>query len=147
MCRELTLSYDWSDVSVPAAARAHCHSQLTSLLPDTDGRHALTYAADLVVSELVTNAVNAGSSRVEVCLGVHRDHVRVAVGDDAAGLPALQEAGPTDARGRGLAIVAALSRSWGVERSQLGKHVWALLPIAAPLAALVPCSLGPLDMP
>ena len=43
MCRELTLSYDWSDVSVPAAARAHCHSQLTSLLPDTPHRTQLDY--------------------------------------------------------------------------------------------------------
>lgn len=142
----MTLRYGWSDVTVPAAARAHCDSQLTSLLPDAAGRRALADTASLVVSELVTNAVAAGSSRLEVILGVHRDHIRLAVGDDAAGLPTLRGTTPTDPSGRGLAIVAALSRSWGVERSELGKHVWALLPIAAALAPMVPCSLGPLDV-
>lgn len=145
MCREVTLEYGWSDATVPAAARAYCHSQLCSLLPAAEPRDELTDTAGLVVSELVTNAVNAGSSRLEVRLGVHHDHVRLAVGDDAAGLPTVRRATPIDQHGRGLAIVSALSRSWGVERSAFGKHVWVLLPLAAPLTALVPCSLGPLD--
>ena len=145
MCRDVTLSYGWSDATVPAAARAHCQSQLITLLPDAAPRRALADDAGLVVSELVTNAVAAGSTQVEVRLEVHRDHVRLAVGDDADGLPALRAAGPTDPRGRGLAIVAAVSRSWGVERSTLGKHVWALLPVVGPLAAKVPCTLGPLE--
>lgn len=145
MCREVTLSYGWSDVTVPAAARAHCRSQLTSLLRDGLARGELADAAGLVVSELVTNAVNAGSSQVEVSLGVHRDHVRLTVGDDADGLPELRRPTPTDPHGRGLTLVDAVSRAWGVQRSAVGKHVWVVLPVVTPMAAQIPCTLGPLD--
>ena len=48
-------------------------------------------------------------------------------------MPVRHDAGPEDVRGRGLAIVAALARDWGVEQSRNGvgpmSTVWVELPV------------------
>ena len=87
----------------------------------------------LVTSELVTNAVRHGGHRVRLDLQLDADHLRVAVSDGSSVLPA-QRADEQDESGRGLAIIAALAASWGVEaRADGGKTVWVRL--AVPVAA------------
>ena len=78
-----------------------------------------------VVSELVTNALQAECRRLTLALDAHHTHLRIAVTDDAPGDPVRQEPSPDMAHGRGLLIVDALSRSWGVERVKRAKTVWA----------------------
>lgn len=81
----------------------------------------------LLVSELMTNAVNAGAARTTLLIGFEPSLVRVGVVDDADGLPRVVTAGPQDVRGRGLAIVATLADHWGVDPlgAGKGKRVWA----------------------
>lgn len=82
----------------------------------------------VVTSELVTNAVmHAGTeSELEVLRRPDEVELRVTDGDDR--LPARRALVGLTAQGRGLALMAALSRRWGVEeRPGGGKTVWAVL--------------------
>jgi anti-sigma regulatory factor (Ser/Thr protein kinase) len=94
--------------------------------------------ATLVASELVGNAVRYAAPLpggvLEVSWALHPDHLRLRVCDGGgASVPARHDAGPEDVRGRGLAIVAALARDWGVEISGNGSGptstVWVDLPV------------------
>jgi two-component sensor histidine kinase len=98
-------------------------------------------SAAVVVSELVTNAVQARCSQVTVELNVHRSLLRVAVDDDAAGWPQVGTAEARDVHGRGLAIVAHVAHGWGAEQLPVGKQVWAELPVAPGLADGLTCHL------
>jgi anti-sigma regulatory factor (Ser/Thr protein kinase) len=78
---------------------------------------------ELVISELVTNAVEHGRGviRVEV---THNDHeIRGFVSDRGSGFPyELRAFGDTQYGGRGLAIVNALVTDWGIRRGST--QVW-----------------------
>lgn len=80
--------------------------------------------AELLVYELATNCVRHAGSAFDVEVTLTADGARVAVSDDAEGIPAPRSPGPDEATGRGLNIVQALSRDWGVERTPTGKTVW-----------------------
>lgn len=90
----------------------------------------------LVASELVTNAVKASwpfDAREPVKLWLMADgkNLVIEVWDASPGLP--QQRPESDGEsGRGLAIVACLSQSWGVYAGTFGKTVWALLRDAVP---------------
>jgi len=80
--------------------------------------------AELLVSELVTNAVRHSHSRpVELRL-VRGDTLLCEVDDDDHDLPTLRSAGPEEEFGRGLRVVSALAREWGTSRTKAGKTVW-----------------------
>lgn len=80
--------------------------------------------AELMVSELVTNAVRHSHARpVELRL-VRADTLLCEVDDDDHELPALRSAGPEDETGRGLRVVSTLAREWGASRTRAGKTVW-----------------------
>jgi hypothetical protein len=105
---------------------------------------ALADTAELIVSELVTNAVHAsagltGSRRsgrwvpgmppVRFWLWSDRKRILVQVGDGNDRHPAPQDPGPDAESGRGLLLVESLSADWGSyppDRSS-GKVVWALI--------------------
>ncbi|MGI4894392.1 MAG: ATP-binding protein [Janthinobacterium lividum] len=80
--------------------------------------------AVLMVSELVTNAVEHARSPVQLALRVTASTVHVEVRDTNASLPAIQEAGPGAVHGRGMAIVDALATDWGVRPIVRGKIIW-----------------------
>ncbi|MHB9854662.1 SpoIIE family protein phosphatase [Streptomyces krungchingensis] len=83
----------------------------------------LTDNAELMVGELVTNAVrHAHSRRIELRL-VRGDTLLCEVADDDHTLPTLLSAGPTDECGRGLRVVSTLAREWGASRTGAGKSV------------------------
>ena len=85
----------------------------------------LTADAAIVLSELVTNAVLAGSTTVAVTLSITDDTLSVQVTDDGPGWPLRRPASPHDLDGRGLMIVAAIADRWGAEPVAGGKAVWA----------------------
>jgi anti-sigma regulatory factor (Ser/Thr protein kinase) len=88
------------------------------------GLARLADPAELMVSELVTNAVRHSHGRpVELRL-VRGDTLLCEVEDDDHELPTLLSAGPTDESGRGLRVVSALAREWGTTRTPAGKTVW-----------------------
>jgi two-component sensor histidine kinase len=95
---------------------------------DEDAREA----AEIVVTELVTNAVEHAASASVVEVERRSRTFRLTVRDfDVAPLPAAHLPDPTSPRGRGLAMVAAVAASWGVEPHRDGKTVWAELTTAS----------------
>jgi len=93
--------------------------------------------AELVVSELVTNALRHGvpSARTAVTgdcvrlrLLAQAPFVMCMVTDPGSGIPVLRETGPTAECGRGLTVVEACCERWGWHLlDEGGKVVWALL--------------------
>ena len=109
----------------PSAARRWAADCLRAHLGDRPSAPALVDDAVLCVSELVTNAVHAGCQDLRVELHFGRDTLRVGVLDDAPGWPVARRAGTEDYSGRGLTLVEAVSRQWGVDDVESGKIVWA----------------------
>lgn len=92
---------------------------------------ALADDAELVVTELVTNAVRHGGPGVDLWVRrLSAGGLRLEVVDGRSGAPPTVQRPDDDAEGgRGLLIVQALARRWGTERLAAGKQVW--------------CELGP----
>jgi anti-sigma regulatory factor (Ser/Thr protein kinase) len=83
--------------------------------------------AELLASEIVTNAVAFSHGAVQVRVEVEAQAIRVSIHDDGPGLPALSDPEPLGEHGRGLHIVQALADDWGVVTSvgtEIGKTVW-----------------------
>ncbi|MGW3622845.1 SpoIIE family protein phosphatase [Streptomyces sp. NPDC000880] len=84
---------------------------------------ALVDTVELLVSELVTNALRYGEG--EIRLRLLRDRTLVCeVWDSGLVQPRRRRARDTDEGGRGLQLVGLLSAAWGSRRTPLGKTVW-----------------------
>lgn len=82
-------------------------------------------AALLLTSELVTNAVLHAAGTINVDVDLDLTAVRVEVGDTSAERPHPRDATPEATSGRGLHLVEAMARAWGVDRQRDdGKIVW-----------------------
>ena len=111
-----------ADVNAPGKARAHV---ATDLAASRLSAGSLADKVVLIASELVTNAVQAGATRIVVDLRVTSGRVDLVVTDDAGGWPQPTRASVDDVAGRGLSIVEHLADSWDVERRRHGKAVTA----------------------
>ncbi|MCH5675592.1 SpoIIE family protein phosphatase [Streptomyces gilvus] len=108
-----------ADPSVVAGAR----TQATSCL-EAWGLEELSFAVELVVSELVTNAVRYGGAPIR--LRLIRDRTIICeVSDGNSTAPHLRRARVYDEGGRGLLLVAQLTQRWGTRHEQTGKTIWA----------------------
>ncbi|MFF3518529.1 SpoIIE family protein phosphatase [Streptomyces sp. NPDC002573] len=90
--------------------------------------------AELLTSEVVTNALVHGDSDVSVCVRQYPDHIRVEVrdSDPHPARPVTVPRAEDEAEGgRGLLIVSALASGWGNSPSGRGKTVWFELPAEA----------------
>ncbi|MER7489941.1 SpoIIE family protein phosphatase [Streptomyces sp. NPDC126497] len=87
------------------------------------GMEELSDSVELLVSEVVTNAVRYATRPVTLRL-LRTDVLRCEVGDDVPQLPRLRQARATDEGGRGLYLVNRLARRWGATRLSTGKVVW-----------------------
>ncbi|MEU7091944.1 SpoIIE family protein phosphatase [Kitasatospora aureofaciens] len=89
---------------------------------------ALSDTTELLVSELVTNAVRVARDRVQLQL-IRVDKLLVEVSDDNHNLPSLEPAEQLGETGRGLTLVTKLAEHWGTARKAVGKVVWFELPL------------------
>ena len=112
-----------NDISAPSAARRWFADTVRPHLPRVQGAIG---ELEVVLSELVTNAVLAGCQALVVAATLGEGgRVRVEVRDDAPGRPELLNAGVEDSHGRGIFIVSQLADEWGVDTIPTGKSVWA----------------------
>jgi anti-sigma regulatory factor (Ser/Thr protein kinase) len=105
---------------------------------------AVTDAA-LVISELLSNALQHAEplpgADIRVAWDLDGDSVRVAVSDGGGPTrPQLGEPTPTTTGGRGLRIVARLSRRWGTLSDREGTTVWAEVLVMPMEAVAVPAA-------
>lgn len=86
--------------------------------------------AEIVVSELVANAVRHGARPVSLTLETSDRQLTIAVEDAAVlDIPVPREASASDSGGRGLHMIDALSRRWGFTQGERSKVVWAELAV------------------
>ncbi|MEU2617283.1 SpoIIE family protein phosphatase [Streptomyces sp. NPDC007157] len=117
---------DWTLPREPRSvgrAREYARGQLLSwdLEPLVD-------TAELLVSELVTNALRYGEGEIRLRLLLDRTLV-CEVWDSGLVQPRRRRARDTDEGGRGLQLVGLLSAAWGSRRTPRGKTVWFELPL------------------
>lgn len=113
-----------NDPASPSAAR-----RFLAEVQGEWGLSSLPDGADLVLTELATNALlHAGSDfRVVICQRPYM--VRISVHDASRDLPARYASDVVAFSGRGLFLVEALSSEWGFSVRPDGKEVWADLPL------------------
>ncbi|MFD4903404.1 SpoIIE family protein phosphatase [Streptomyces sp. NPDC058411] len=92
----------------------------------TWGLTGLDFAVELIVSELITNAVRYAGGPIGLRL-IHDDVLICEVSDPSNTQPRLRRASTSDEGGRGLFLVAQLSNRWGSRYRQSGKTIWAEL--------------------
>ncbi|MFI8994612.1 SpoIIE family protein phosphatase [Streptomyces sp. NPDC053542] len=112
---------DWNlapEARSVARARELARDQLTDW-----GLEALVDTTELLVSELVTNALRHGHGDIRLRLLLDRTLV-CEVWDADLAQPRRRRARDTDEGGRGLQLVGLLSRGWGSRRTPRGKTVW-----------------------
>ncbi|MFD5182101.1 SpoIIE family protein phosphatase [Streptomyces sp. NPDC058372] len=112
---------DWTLPREPKSvgrARERARTQLESW-----GLDALVDTVELLVSELVTNALRYGEGEIRLRLLLDRTLV-CEVWDAGLVQPRRRRARDTDEGGRGLQLVGLLSASWGSRRTPRGKTVW-----------------------
>lgn len=112
----------WQIPADPAAvseARAWTTRQLTRW-----GLDDFLFSTELIVSELVTNAIRYGRPPAELRL-IRHDVLVCEVTDSSPTQPRLRRAATTDEGGRGLFLVAQLAMRWGCRYSPGGKTIWA----------------------
>ncbi len=112
------------DALSPAQARAIVGDALATL-PE-----ATVAVAQLLTSELVTNAVVHARTDFELEIAITESGPRITVQDCSSAAPQRRPPSVDLASGRGLALVAGLSSAWGWELTPSGKRVWFELGLA-----------------
>jgi anti-sigma regulatory factor (Ser/Thr protein kinase) len=92
------------------------------------------HVAELLTSELVTNAIRHADSPVTVRAFHEPSRIRVEVEDASRSAPTVRHPAPDEPGGRGMLIVDRLADDWGAELHSGGKTVWfeIHLPAATP---------------
>lgn len=118
-----------------AATPDAVRSARSFVLNSADSVGADTNTLELLVSEVVTNAVLHARSKISVLIERVGGVLRVSVHDSSSRLPVRKPLDPMVESGRGLNIVDALATRWGVDvdgRSP-GKTVWFEVPLRIPV--------------
>ncbi|WP_314220583.1 SpoIIE family protein phosphatase [Streptomyces zaehneri] len=107
------------DPAQVAGTRQAATEQLTAW-----GLEEAAFVTELVVSELVTNAIRYGAPPIR--LRLIRDRSLICeVSDGSSTSPHLRRAHAFDEGGRGLLLVAQLTQRWGSRQTDRGKTIWA----------------------
>lgn len=110
--------------TAPSAARGFTRDCLTKWEIDDE----TVFAAELITSELVTNAVRYGAPPVSLRL-IRGRTLTCEVRDSSSAAPHLRHARTVDEGGRGLFIVSQLATQWGTRYSRNGKTLWTEQPL------------------
>ena len=97
--------------------------RLTLAQLDAWGLSEAGFVTELVVSELVTNAIRYGAEPIQLRL-IHDRSLICEVSDGNPTSPHLRRARILDEGGRGLLLVAQLTTSWGTRHTPTGKTIW-----------------------
>lgn len=108
-----------SEVEAVAQARRDASAQVADW-----GLDECLFITELVVSELVTNAIRYGQPPVQMRLIRDRNLI-CEVSDASSTAPHLRRARVFDEGGRGLLLVAQLTQRWGTRYGPRGKVIWA----------------------
>jgi anti-sigma regulatory factor (Ser/Thr protein kinase) len=104
---------------VVPSVRAHCTQKLREWELEE-----MAFTTELILSELVTNAILYGSPPVGVRL--LKGHCLICeVSDGSSTSPRLRRAAATDEGGRGLFLVSQFAQRWGKRYTPDGKVIWA----------------------
>ncbi|MFD7326485.1 SpoIIE family protein phosphatase [Streptomyces sp. NPDC059875] len=112
-----------ADPAVVARARVMAARQLAAW-----GLQELAFTTELVVSELVTNAIRHASGPIRLRLILERTLI-CEVFDASSTSPHLRHARTTDEGGRGLFLISQFTRRWGTRYTAEGKVIWAEQPL------------------
>jgi serine phosphatase RsbU (regulator of sigma subunit)/anti-sigma regulatory factor (Ser/Thr protein kinase) len=115
-----------SDPSAVADARALATAQVTAW-----GLGEATFTTELVVSELVTNAIRHAAGPIQLRI-IREKSLICEVSDGTGTSPHLRRARSFDEGGRGLFIVASVTDHWGTRQNPAGKTIWADIPLPEP---------------
>nr|WP_229854365.1 SpoIIE family protein phosphatase/ATP-binding protein [Streptomyces filipinensis] len=115
------------DPAAVAPVRSACARRLTEW-----GLEQAAFTAELILSELITNAIRYGSEPIAVRLlrtvptsGPAAGTLIFEVSDGSSTSPRLRRARVTDEGGRGLFLVARFAERWGTRYTSTGKVIWA----------------------
>ncbi|MGW3730591.1 SpoIIE family protein phosphatase, partial [Streptomyces sp. NPDC000851] len=111
------------DVPVNPAAVADVRARATRRV-EAWGLGELAMTTELIVSELVTNAIRYAAPPIRLRL-LRDSRLTCEVADASSTAPRLRHARSTDEGGRGLFLVAQLAHRWGARFSAGGKIIWA----------------------
>ncbi|MFJ4541965.1 SpoIIE family protein phosphatase [Streptomyces tibetensis] len=111
------------DPAAVAGARRMASEQLAAW-----GLAELEFPTELIVSELVTNAIRYGNAPIELRL-IRADVLVCEVSDGSSTAPLLRRARVFDEGGRGLLLVAQVAERWGSRHTAEGKTIWAEQPL------------------
>ncbi|WP_031077997.1 SpoIIE family protein phosphatase/ATP-binding protein [Streptomyces sp. NRRL S-118] len=117
---------DWdvpADPSAVAPVRAACGRQLAAW-----GLGDIGFTTELMLSELITNAIRYGSEPIHVRL-LRERHLICEVSDGSSTSPHLRRAATTDEGGRGLYLVSQFAGRWGTRYTPTGKVMWTEQPL------------------
>jgi PAS domain S-box-containing protein len=92
------------------------------------GLEELAFATELIVSELVTNAIRYGTPPIQLRL-IRGDTLVCEVSDGSSTAPHLRRARTFDEGGRGLMLVAQVAERWGSRQTATGKTIWTEQPL------------------
>ncbi|WP_369254182.1 SpoIIE family protein phosphatase [Streptomyces sp. R35] len=109
-----------SDPAIVAQARQHATTQLTTWHLDD-----AAFITELIVSELVTNAIRYGHPPIQLRLIHENTTLTCEVFDSSSTAPHMRRARTTDEGGRGLLLIGQLAQRWGTRHAPTGKTVWA----------------------
>jgi anti-sigma regulatory factor (Ser/Thr protein kinase) len=111
------------DVPADPGEVAHARSLARRKLDEWDVDEETGFVVELVVSELVTNAIRYGGAPVRLRLIRDRELI-VEVSDSGHTSPHLRWAAMEDEGGRGLFLVAQVTKHWGTRYASTGKTIW-----------------------
>lgn len=118
--RPPSVAYEVTRLEEVAIARAGVRREVAAA-----GGDELADAVALVASELITNALLHGGGWAGVSVTVHEGCARLSVFDHERRAPIVGVATESAMTGRGLRLVAAYAKGWGVTPLEDGKEVWA----------------------